>query len=59
MSPKMDGKNGGTHNRVLFREQHDRSSSFDTVQLFLTDDHLDDMIHEAAEILGYKLTDKE
>ncbi len=52
MDPRIDGKENGTHNRILFREQHDKSASFNTFQIFLTDDHLKDMKKQINSILG-------
>lgn len=52
INPKVDGKNGGSHNRILFREQHQNQASFDTVQVFVTDEQLADLARQASDILG-------
>ncbi len=51
LNPKIDGKGAGTHNRVLFREQHDRNSAYNTFQIFLTEDQMIAMRDQIDDII--------
>ena len=57
LPPKVDGKQNGSHNRVLFREQHDRNSQYDTVTVFLSDEHLQSVVEQGLEQLPDELVD--
>ncbi len=57
MTPKVSGKDGGQFNRLLFREQHQESVMYNTVQVFTDDRQLRSLVEQAAEILGLEVYD--
>ncbi len=50
LNPKVDGKQQGSHHRILFREQHEKYGTFNTTQVFLSEDQMDDVVIQAIKI---------
>ncbi len=51
LPPRLDGKDGKDHYRMLFSEQSDRSSPHDTHTVYLQEDHVESVIQQAYAAL--------
>jgi hypothetical protein len=58
LSPRVDGKNGGSHCRFLFREDHAPQQQYDTFEAYLTEEQLAHVTKQSLKVLPQSVVDE-
>ncbi len=57
LMPRVDGKNGGSHCRFLFREDHSPQERYDTFEAYVSDEQLGHIVKQGLNVLPKELVD--
>ncbi len=58
LAPRVDGRNGASHCRFLFREDHGPNEKYDTFEAYVSEEQLINTVKQSLRVLPRGEVDK-